>query len=1161
MWANRFSVLPDHHPLTDLTNDNDDVVHVEVHIEQIGDNEKRKCNPNMHSKGKKGERKRYFKQGYRRRKRKPTLNFDSGENVVFEAKSGQVGKTSLYVGRVKSMVDNDMYIVESIVNEGRQCTISYQDNPRLIKELIVDSNDVKEGVTVLVAWQIINGFPELVPAQIVEVVGSEYVWVQSVKGECVKVHVDNIIKITKKEQIMTCAINADKPHVSIEQLNVVRLMLSATKNELATINCTYQKTLQQLQNKITDCENLQNQKEELNELHLKAIETIEQYRNDLMESTKTSQTIETLHSIIKTQEKDLDSLSKKVISLEEELQTAREDYQMQTNEINRLKAANTNLHQMKDTTYKMTRNIGPTLQAQQIRNKTRPTTFLPIALPHHNNPSSKASRQTLRRRGEQLNEVLNVISARTNPTATDLIQTLAAFLRHHPDIAIPACKSAKIRFATEFDAKDAVDLKVLLRLPMTRMRDLRRFLSKRGVKLLPSDKHLYKEMSDRQYQADDMVEVGVMDLKKTTHAAETSIAFFRIRSLEDYIVSHIEKQMKMDNVRSHDNFNKEIWIKIGGDKGGTSTKLAFQYVNQHNSNSSAATNILAMFEACDTYSNMENVFGNFYTQLAELQRRKTLTINRVVYPLRIFYFGDTEFLCKTFGHMGPSSSYPCLWCKIQLKNLRNTNGQPHCPMTLKDNKWVKNDNWAESRTFEDYQQDLANLVAEEEDEGQNVRISGKDHHSISKRPLLPLPSDLLQIVPPSLHILLGLVVRHFKQIEDKCRQLDKGNVQGAEQLERSWNSNSQIAKQAELDLREAKDALEDELDILSSLQQAANGRVVRGLTNDACCMPLCKLRNCTPQEVDKKNVSWIRCIECGEGQTKGWFHSYCVGLSKEESESDDMDEFVCPICTNEVSGPNDVISLQEERVNAHKALVRDKEEDYSKKKKVLDATYDDVVERRGNFEKTLNDTLKKIGVQRQAYHSQCFVGNHCKIILANTEVLLDVLPNSDFKCNMIGLFKRLRAIFKLFKSDFLSDAEVRALCVRCWELGTWFPRKFPTDSIPPKMHMLVCHIPEFVQKWKTVGLLSEHGLESIHKDINSIERIYCTVRESQEKMRLVIGNHQQRSATNAAAIQVSPKEKKTCYTFEKTGCKGRYKLRFKGSEERVCGKCAHVISI
>ncbi|XP_072023493.1 uncharacterized protein [Amphiura filiformis] len=1113
---------------------------------------------NMNLKGSSGKRKRIFKQGYRKRKRKPTLNLDIGDNVVFESKGGEVGKTSLYVGKVKTKVDNDSYILESDACEGREYKITYQDNPKPMRELILVSSDLKKGGTVLVAWQITSGFVELIPGQIFEIVGEDYIWVKSLYGVCVKVHVDNCVKTTSEKQVINEVMDVN---VSYEELNIVRLMLSATQCELDTVRSTYQNTLKQLQTKVKDCTKLEQQTKKLNELYTQALETTEQYRHDLLESTKTSQTVQTLETIITAQQKDLDELSKRILTTQQALADLREAYQAQTHEIEELRNENRQLKQLNQNHYEMRKTNG-TVQGKKIGNKTRPSSFLPISLPNHENPSSSASKRTLHRRGEQLSQVLKLISARQNPSSADVIQTLAAFLRQNPDIAIPACKSAKINFATELNAKDAVDLKVLLRLPMTRMRDLRRFLSKFGVKLLPSDKHLYNEMKVRQYQSEDMVEVGVMNLRKTAHAMESPVAFFRVRNLEDYVISHIEKQMELGNTWSHDHFNKELWIKIGGDKGGTTTKLAFQFVNQNNSNSAAATNILSMFEATDTYCNMAHVFGNFTDQLAALQQKKTITINGIVHPLRIFYFGDTEYLCKSFGHMGCASSYPCLWCNIQLKLLRNTNGAPHCPMRLVNNKYVPNEDWPTSRTQESFQQDVANLLAEEEDEADRSRISGRDHHSISRRPLLPLPSDLLQIVPPSLHILLGLVVRYFKLIEKKCQHLDQGDMQdGVEQLDSSWRTISEIAKKAELELRENQDALNEELEILQSLQQAAKGRSVKGMTNDACCMPLCKLKNCSPNEVKKTDISWIRCIECGEGQTKGWFHSYCVGLSKEESESDENDDFVCPICSGEVSGPEDIIKLQQDRVNSHKALVNDKKTEYTSKKKALDDIYDEVVKNRGSFETNLNDTLKKIGVQRQAYHSQCFVGNHCKIILSKIELLLDVIPACVFKNNMLGLFKRLRSIFRLFKSEFLTDIEVRALCVRCWELGTWFPKKFPNESIPPKLHMLICHVPEFVQKWRTVGLLSEHGLESVHKDINSIERIYCTVRHSEEKMRLVIGNHQQRSNTDTASIQVSPKNKKTCYMFEKTGCKGRYVLRFKGSEERVCKKCGHVVNI
>ena len=43
-------------------------------------------------------------------------------------------------------------------------------------------------------------------------------------------------------------------------------------------------------------------------------------------------------------------------------------------------------------------------------------------------------------------------------------------------------------------AKETVDLKVLLKLPMTKLKDLRRFLANHNIKFMPSDAHLYKDM-------------------------------------------------------------------------------------------------------------------------------------------------------------------------------------------------------------------------------------------------------------------------------------------------------------------------------------------------------------------------------------------------------------------------------------------------------------------------------------------------------------------------------------------------------------------------------------------------------------------------------------------------------------------------------------------
>ena len=52
----------------------------------------------------------------------------------------------------------------------------------------------------------------------------------------------------------------------------------------------------------------------------------------------------------------------------------------------------------------------------------------------------------------------------------------------------------------------------------------------------------------------------------------------------------------------------------------------------------------------------------------------------------------------------------------------------------------------------------------------------------------------------------------------------------------------------------------------------------------------------------------------------------------------------------------------------------------------------------GDFEKKLLTTLDDLGVIRQAYHGNIFVGNHCKIILNNFAKVSAVISNAAPEC-------------------------------------------------------------------------------------------------------------------------------------------------------------------
>ena len=599
-----------------------------------------------------------------------------------------------------------------------------------------------------------------------------------------------------------------------------------------------------------------------------------------------------------------------------------------------------------------------------------------------------------------------------------------------------------------------------------------------------------------------------------------------------------------------------------GDKGGSSTKLAMQMVNQVDSNSKDGTNLLAMFDAPDTSSNMQKVYGIYQEQFADIQEKGEVQVEGEIKKLRTMLYGDYEALCKTLGHMGPSSSFPCIWCNITLAELRDTKGIGHCPK-MRNNKgeWVDNMNWPSQRTVGQYIQDLADL--EEHRRRGGRKVTGASFHSINGKPLIPIVTDMNHVIPPSLHILLGLVVRYYKLLELECRKLDNnGQLTDADLAQYDeWQEASENAKVAEVEKVEAEASLGQEEELLNGMEKAKRGKT-KGLCNEACSMPLCALTASSPESVNGQQVEWIKCTECGLDDESGWFHAYCVGIQEDQVGSSDLDSFACPICRGEISDQTDTLRIQRERVSASKALVNSKLVVWNAAKEQLDAVYKDVCARHGSIEKELNRVLEDVlHVKRQAYHSQCFVGNHCKTILDKKDILLNVIPQGEVQVKFRGLFGRLKGIVDLFVGRFLSDKEVSELCTRCWELGSWFPQTFPTETIPPKLHFLICHIPECAQRWRTIGLLSEHGLEAIHADINSIERVYRTVRDTEVRMKLMVGTLQQQASVNKSSLKANNRTVRRCsqVDVQNRQCVGRYR-KTNVANERECSDCDHRIT-
>lgn len=62
----------------------------------------------------------------------------------------------------------------------------------------------------------------------------------------------------------------------------------------------------------------------------------------------------------------------------------------------------------------------------------------------------------------------------------------------------------------------------------------------------------------------------------------------------------------------------EVWVKVGGDKGGGIFKMFFQIGNTSNPNSPENTSLFALYEAHDSASNLRICLEQYGDQIADI---------------------------------------------------------------------------------------------------------------------------------------------------------------------------------------------------------------------------------------------------------------------------------------------------------------------------------------------------------------------------------------------------------------------------------------------------------------------------------------------------------------------------------------------------------------
>ncbi|XP_072016247.1 uncharacterized protein [Amphiura filiformis] len=464
----------------------------------------------MYAKGKKGKDKRYY-TGKRSKSKKMKLDhgveFTKGEVVVYESGS------KIYKGIIdgRSIEVEGSFVVKPEIESVRRDIVPESCNIKRLKELCLEENEYVKGMTVLVTWEEAEGgFIMLVPALVVEV-SSSYCWVKSGggvtrEGSMQKVNKDEMCKIISEDQVMKDDENMNTEQYDIEQnnINVVRLVLHTTQEQLCQLTETYNRTKEKLAAATTNACQLAEQNVELNNILIAAVGKIKSLEEELSKAVTKTQADKTLYALIATQRDNLDYQSKRIVALEKKILDLRREHQLQKGAMSKqLQELEDENRQLRDSLNELSRQKDTWLQSKpsskpgvlQTRDINMKKYASYIQVESVKKASSNVNEKILKKRADKLNEVLNVISSpSTTPDTIDIITTLAAYLKRHPEIALPACQAANISFMRELSVKECVDLKLLLKLPMTKLKDLRRFLSNHNIRFMPSDQHLYKEM-------------------------------------------------------------------------------------------------------------------------------------------------------------------------------------------------------------------------------------------------------------------------------------------------------------------------------------------------------------------------------------------------------------------------------------------------------------------------------------------------------------------------------------------------------------------------------------------------------------------------------------------------------------------------------------------
>jgi hypothetical protein len=166
---------------------------------------------------------------------------------------------------------------------------------------------------------------------------------------------------------------------------------------------------------------------------------------------------------------------------------------------------------------------------------------------------------------------------------------------------------------------------------------------------------------------------------------------------------------------------------------------------------------------------------------------------------------------------------------------------------------------------------------------------------------------------------------------------------------------------------------------------------------------------------------------------------------------------------------------------------------------------------KGYFLHRFNEFLLSIKVTRKAHFGHRLVGSEVRDLLReeNIDKLTDLLRSHtivtiDNNPTVLGdnrtadklkiFMMKLSTLWTLCTAARrLTEEEISTIETTCKELNDHYTSAWSNRSITPKLHNLIYHFPAIAKQYKTIGLLREHSIESIHTRFKQYYRRYVNI--------------------------------------------------------------------